>query len=387
MEYTFEKPSETPYVLMPFIFEPGREALFKLTILSDDRDDDGIPDFGFEEIKPENDWKQTCLMDGWSTDDSMTGDDNRGGPVPADGAQPGSWSRNPQFQITTYEASTRCFLFLEMHDIDTDMRQKEGLQEEPDYPTVGFVVCQGLGDHHALDETKCQILNQVPLKRGDGVYFEFVLPKSENKHVIIPYTDVPGVDHKFALTLYTDHKHLFEKIDPNKCHIPCTQCSEPSGMARVLSKLSELEAKHKLLLTRENALRMRGGFPTRQGSSVGAYAGGGGVPAPGSSNFMAADANHDGLVDRREFANFQRQQALFTSADRDGDGIISKAELADYTQRVQEHAEAQHAQYLAALQAAQEESDALRHQLEAARGGGGGTGGDKDKSSSLCSVM
>ena len=48
MEYTFEKPSETPYVLMPFIFEPGREALFKLTILSDDRDDDGIPDFGFE---------------------------------------------------------------------------------------------------------------------------------------------------------------------------------------------------------------------------------------------------------------------------------------------------------------------------------------------------
>ena len=157
-------------------------------------------------------------------------------------------------------------------------------------------------------------------------------------------------------------------------------------MARVLSKLSELEAKHKLLLTRENALRMRGGFPTRQGSSVGAYAGGG-VPAPGTSNFMAADANHDGKVDRAEFAAFQRQQALFTSADRDGDGIISKAELADYTQRVQEHAEAQHTQYLAALQAAQEESDALRHQLEAARGGGGGTGGDKDKSSSLCSVM
>ena len=111
------------------------------------------------------------------------------------------------------------------------------------------------------------------------------------------------------------------------------------------------------------------------------------MPAPGTSNFMAADANHDGLVDRREFANFQRQQALFTSADRDGDGIISKAELADYTQRVQEHAEAQHAQYLAPLQAAQEESDALRHQLEAARGGGGGTGTDKDKSSSLCSVM
>ena len=31
-----------PYILMPFMFEPGREALFKLTILSDDRDDDGL---------------------------------------------------------------------------------------------------------------------------------------------------------------------------------------------------------------------------------------------------------------------------------------------------------------------------------------------------------
>ena len=42
VEYTFEKSSETPYILMPFLFEPGRESLFKLTLLSDDRDDDGI---------------------------------------------------------------------------------------------------------------------------------------------------------------------------------------------------------------------------------------------------------------------------------------------------------------------------------------------------------
>lgn len=47
-EFTFEQASETPYVLLPFIFEPGREALFKLSILSDDRDDDGEPDFGFQ---------------------------------------------------------------------------------------------------------------------------------------------------------------------------------------------------------------------------------------------------------------------------------------------------------------------------------------------------
>ena len=37
-EYTFEEASDTPYILLPYMFEPGREALFKLTIISDDRD-------------------------------------------------------------------------------------------------------------------------------------------------------------------------------------------------------------------------------------------------------------------------------------------------------------------------------------------------------------
>ena len=64
-EYTFEKASETPYVLMPFVFEPGREMLFRFTLLSDDRDDDGEPDFIFSSIKPEEDWKQACIKDAW----------------------------------------------------------------------------------------------------------------------------------------------------------------------------------------------------------------------------------------------------------------------------------------------------------------------------------
>ena len=44
-----------PLVWIPpiAVFEAGREALFKLTILSDDRDDDGVPDFGFSEVTPE----------------------------------------------------------------------------------------------------------------------------------------------------------------------------------------------------------------------------------------------------------------------------------------------------------------------------------------------
>uniref|UniRef100_A0A7S2NM39 Calpain catalytic domain-containing protein n=1 Tax=Haptolina brevifila TaxID=156173 RepID=A0A7S2NM39_9EUKA len=64
-EYTFEKASTTPYILMPFIFEPGRESLFKFTLLSDDRDDDGEPDFYFQNVKPEEDWIRLTIKDAW----------------------------------------------------------------------------------------------------------------------------------------------------------------------------------------------------------------------------------------------------------------------------------------------------------------------------------
>ena len=46
------------------------------------------------------------------------------------------------------------------------------------------------------------------LKRGDGVYLELgqIQPSAgaDGKIVIIPYTDKPGVEHKWALTVYTD---------------------------------------------------------------------------------------------------------------------------------------------------------------------------------------
>ena len=123
-EYTFEEASDTPYVLLPFMFEPGREALFKLTILSDDRDDDGIPDFGFQDVKPEDDWRRTTLNDSWSrggggnplgsentagglVDDSGMWLDEKGEPL---------WLHNWQFQISL-EQRSRCFVFLELLEV------------------------------------------------------------------------------------------------------------------------------------------------------------------------------------------------------------------------------------------------------------------------------
>ena len=40
--------------------------------------------------------------------------------------------------------------------------------------------------------------------------------------------------HKFALTLYTDYEHVFEKINPR---LNCPVCGNPNGICRVEDQL------------------------------------------------------------------------------------------------------------------------------------------------------
>ena len=355
-EYTFEHASATPYILLPYMFEPGREALFRFTILSDDRDDDGQADFGFQEIKPEEDWRKTTLLDSWSRGgggNSLGDEPSAGGPPSLEPAPPAAsdapaWTTNWQFQIKV-SSRTRCFLFLEPRNIQTDMREVEGLQPEPNYPTVGFWVCSGEGDHIKLEGAKpIEKLNEAPARRGDGVSLEFVLEPSESNYVVIPYMEAPGTEHKYALSLYTDMEHVFEKIVPKSHAMDCVQCGNPTALARVLGKLDVLEYKYRALCDKEAMLAQRGLL--------------GGAPQLSAAQraFAAADTNKDGKVDKDEFDRFRQH---FATADTDGDGVISEAELAAYTERVQEHAKAQHASYVQALDQAQLESEKLRQEL------------------------
>ena len=52
---------------------------------------------------------------------------------------------------------------------------------------------------------------------------------------------------------------------------------------------------------------------------------------------------------------------------RDGDGVISAAELSAYTEKVQEHAQQQHAEYVSALEQQQAVEQQLRAQLKLAQ--------------------
>jgi len=353
---------------MPFMFEPGRESLFKLTILSDDREDDGVPDFGFQEVKPEEDWRKTSLLDCWSLGgqgNALGEEPSAGGLVeggsPAGGGEP-VWAQNSQFQITLTQRA-RCFVFLELRDVDHDMRDVAGLQTEPDYPTVGFVVAKGEGDHVKLDGPQPpQVLHRTSLRRGDGQWLEIgYLEPAANKYVVIPYTDRPGVEHKYAITLYTDVEHRFEKINPRACLVDCVQCGQPSGLHRVLTKLDQLEGKYAKMLNKEALLRQRwgtGGGVNRLAATIGDVQ----QPTPAQRAFFAADSNCDGKVDPQEFRNFKQH---FVSADTDGDGMISEAELADYVAAVEQHAAMEHAKYVQQLTAAHQVANELRAQLAA----------------------
>lgn len=49
--------------------------------------------------------------------------------------------------------------------------------------------------------------------------------------------DEPGIEHKYAITLYTDYDHLFEKINPR---VNCEVCGNPNGIGRVQDELDTL---------------------------------------------------------------------------------------------------------------------------------------------------
>ncbi len=286
-------------------------------------------------------------------------------------------------------------MFLELRDIDYDMRDKAGLQTEPEWLTVGFVLCKGEGDHVKLDHAEPEILQTAKLRRGDGQWLDigYLDPDGGDKYVIIPYVDTPGVEHKFALTLYTDLEHKFEKIIPRLCLVDCVQCGSRSGLARVFDKLANLEDKcaemaprwrrgahledacaadraprpcaastpsssgrYAMMVQKEQALCAKKGIVAKPNFDAGGSLGGSlgdmlaragctpaGAPAPSAATyatgsaaaqraFDASDANKDGKLSANEHRAFTHFQQL----DADKDGVVSASEIVAYKEKVED---------------------------------------------------
>ena len=343
-EYTFEHASTTPYVLLPFMFEPGREQMFRFTILSDDRDDDGEPDFFFQWVRPHEDWKRLTLYDAFhkgGKGNALAKKHNA--EWQANGATAGgpleekTWSKNCQFQMTLYE-KTRVYLFVEARNVKTDMRDVEGLQTEPDYPTMGFYVCRGQGDHVLLGpDEKPEVLFTAPAKFGDGVYLELGALAAE-QYVVIPFTSQSGVEHEYALTLYTDIECAFEKIDPTKLRKGCIACTDKRALGNVTKRLASLEAKYAEVNRLEASLKaaQKYGIPRPPTSLpppptnlpvAPAYESA--VPPPHQPlqpPLHAAPPPHHGQQPQGEDAI----DRMFAAADMDGDGYVSVEEMAAF---------------------------------------------------------
>ena len=57
--------SDTPYLLIPHTYLPGKESPFTMTVRADDVNDDGIADFSLEPVRPETDWYHKSQMEAW----------------------------------------------------------------------------------------------------------------------------------------------------------------------------------------------------------------------------------------------------------------------------------------------------------------------------------
>jgi len=231
------QPADEPYLLRPFLATPGRESEFSLIVLSDDKDDDGVPDFEFAFVDDADNWKKSWLVDAWEAATA-------GGPLSVAG-----WDIGPQYQLLIKESNTRVFLALELIDADRDGRDTAGIQSVFDaYPLVQIAVCEGKGKNvllTAADGVKvlfgCRSREPYP----DGCVLELpahALPRSDTPYVVLPYTAERGVLHKFAVSCYANKDVDFYKANPEPCDLCPGECKS-CPMVQIMRRLDALETR------------------------------------------------------------------------------------------------------------------------------------------------
>ena len=190
------QPSETPYAVVPFLSAPGAESAFSLVLLSDDRDDDGKLDFGFEPVRPapQGDWYTQQLRGAWAQAAHVPGELEFG--------------ENTQLRFgLSGPASARAhvYVFVETLGVQMDMRLEAGVQSAPRYPAVGLLLLPSLADGAAVTELAAGAIHAQPQAR-EGVWLEATLEADGSTHVVVPYLaageDAEGLT--FVVTVYSD---------------------------------------------------------------------------------------------------------------------------------------------------------------------------------------
>lgn len=219
--------SDTPYVLMPFAFEPGQESPFTLVVRTDDRDEDGIADLCMDPVRPANDWRSATLANHWSL--------SNGGGGPPGSATFGS---NPQLQLRVSSTSGRFFIVVESTGVTDDGRLHSGMQAGGvAYPSVGL----------AMHRAEPPLMQSVQPTASDGVMLQCRLEPSDTPYIISPFLQHPAqaiAAHPalgYRLTVYSDIDFQLGSSDPKcggpKCDYNCRDCP----MLDVYERLMRIE--------------------------------------------------------------------------------------------------------------------------------------------------
>ena len=181
------QPSETPYVIIPHTYMPGRETPFTMSVRADDADDDGNADFSLEPVRPATDWHHASVLVKWSDlvavqndDDDDDGDEESEGIAGGPPGTPGFVS-NPQVELRA-ESGGRFYVFFD----------QIGLMPDSEMPAIGAGV---VPDPAAFDDgtvTVDELLLHEEAQQADSIVFAATLESSETPYCLMPYLVDPA---------------------------------------------------------------------------------------------------------------------------------------------------------------------------------------------------
>ena len=276
------EPSETPYLLIPHTYMPGKESSFTMTVRADDVNDDGVADFSLEPVRPETDWHHGSQMEAWEAalargegvagaagsdgeedeeDDESDGDDEGliarmaakggGGGGGGAGGPPGSggFMGNPQISLHA-KAGGRFFVFVDQIGLTADGRLEEG-EDEGGYPAVGVALAPGGASDDGVI-VPAELLQHAAAEASDSVVFACELDASETPYVIMPYLAEPAralASHPqlaYRVSVYADQPFTLGTPEQGaeghecggpKCDYDCKNCP----MYGVYERLKRME--------------------------------------------------------------------------------------------------------------------------------------------------
>ena len=204
------EPSESPYILVPHTFAPGREMPFNLVIRCDDENDDGIPDFQLEPVRPETDWYTATKVIKWAdvlSPGSPANGAEGASPAGGMGGTPGSagFATNPRLTLSVPGPANplkpnggRFWVIVDQLSV-ANGGSGQGAGGDEAFPALGVALMPSAAvfDDGVVEPSE---LLQSEQATSDAVAFACELAPSETPYCLVPFL----ADGSHALAMHPE---------------------------------------------------------------------------------------------------------------------------------------------------------------------------------------